>query len=241
MLAAMAGAAAPAGAADVELAYEIRLGGLPAGTIDLKLELEAERYAVSAQTRSRGFIDLLVGFRSAAASHGTRSRAMLTPLAHRADNEWRGEARRVRIAFGEEGAAASVSPPPELDDRAPVPLALTRGTVDPLSAALQAALSAQAGRPCEGRLDVFDGRRRYTLHFEDRRQEPDGLHCGLRLERIAGLSHDPWLPVMEPIETAELWIAPRRAGLPPIPLRLQADTAFGAAIVRLTAIDGAAP
>lgn len=241
MLAAVAAAANPAGAADVALAYEIRLGGFLAGAIDLKLELEFERYGISAQTRSRGFIDLLVGFRSAAASEGSRLPHMLAPRAHRADNEWRGEARRVRIAFGEEGAAASVIPPPELDDRDPVPPALTKGAVDPLSAALQAALAAQAGRPCEGRLDVFDGRRRYALHFEDRRREADGLHCRLRLERIAGLSHDPWLPVLQPIETAELWLAPLRADLPPIPLRLQADTAFGAAIVRLTAIDGAAP
>jgi hypothetical protein len=49
------------------------------------------------------------------------------------------------------------------------------------------------------------------------------------------------LPVVAPIEVAELWLARLRPELPPIPLRLQAQTGFGAAVVRLTALNGAKP
>src|SRR5690606_23078870 len=105
--------------------------------------------------------------------------------------------RRVRIGWRSgEIVLAEATPPPELDDRSPVPEALLAGTLDPLSAALRAALAAEAGRPCEGRLDIFDGRRRYALHFEDRRQDADALRCRVRLERIGGMSRDPWLPLL---------------------------------------------
>jgi hypothetical protein len=241
LLAAMASLAKSARAEELGLAYEIHLGGFRAGSIELKVELAEAQYAVAASTRTRGLVDALVGFRSEAHSAGVRSPDAIRPLEHRADNRWRGESRQVRIFYRESGPIAAAEPPPELDDRDPVPAALTRSAVDPLTAALQAALDAQAGRACEGRLDVFDGRRRYALHFEDRRVEGDGMHCRLRLERIAGLSHDPWLPALQPIETAELWLARLRPWLPPIPLRLQAETAFGAAIVSLTALDGAPP
>lgn len=238
LLLAAASLSRPAEAGEVRLSYEIRLGGLMAGEIELTLDLRPDGYRVEAQTRSRGLVDALVGFRSKARSEGALIPEGPQPREHRADNEWRGEPREVRITYAEDGPVASASPPAEEDDRGPVPEALMRGTLDPLTAALKAALDAQAGSPCEGRLEVFDGRRRYALEFAERAPAEGGLHCRLRLERIAGMSHDPWLPIIQPIETAELWLARLRPDLPPIPHRLQADTAFGAAIVRLTAIDG---
>lgn len=239
--AALASAPFPASGAGIELAYDIHVGGLRAGAVEVAVELEAERYSVAAQTRSSGLVDALIGFRSEARSHGARREDELRPIAHAADNQWRGEARRVRISYDGEDVVASAEPPAEQDDRDPVPPALTRGAVDPLTAALQTALAAQAGRPCEGRLEVFDGRRRYALHFEDRQREPAGLRCRIRLERIAGMSHDPWLPIFDPVETADLWLERLRPDLPPIPVRLEAETALGAAIVRLAALDGAPP
>jgi hypothetical protein len=233
--------AGPAWSTELRLAYDIRLGGFSAGSIDLKVELTDRRYSIEAETRSRGLVDALIGFRSQTRSFGERQGTTLRPAAHTADNQGLGEPRRVRIAYGPDGVSASAEPPPELDDRDPVPLALTKDAVDPLTAALQAALAAEAGRPCEDSLQIFDGRRRYALHFVERRSEGEALRCRIRLERIAGMSHDPWLPVVQPIETAELWLARLRPELPPIPRRLLAETAFGAAIVELTALDGAKP
>lgn len=224
------------------LSYEIRLGGFSAGTIELDATIERTRYRVRARTEGRGLVGLLTGFRSDAHSEGALDGDAVLPFAHGADNRWLGDSRRVRIRYRSEGAPSfEAEPPPEADDRDPVPADRTIGTLDPLSAALHATLAAQAGRACEGRLDIFDGRRRYALHFQERRQEAELVRCRIALERIAGLSHDPWLPMVQPIETADLWIAPLRDGLPPIPVRLEAETGLGMAIVRLTALNGGAP
>lgn len=223
----------------VALEYEIRLGGLHAGAVHLTATLTPERYRIAARTESRGLVDMLVGFRSEARTEGERRLDRVIPKAHQADNKWRGEPRWVRVQYGEDGLNAEVHPPPELDDRDPVPPELQKGTLDPLSAAVRAVLAAEAERPCQDRLDVFDGRRRYALHFEDAQVESSATRCRVRLERIAGMSHEPWLPILEPIEKADLWIERVRPDLPPLPLRLQADTAFGAAQVRLVALNGA--
>lgn len=244
LLALLFSAAADAESAErtsVALDYEIRLGGFHAGAVQLTATFDANRYRIAATTQSRGFIDMLVGFRSQARSEGERRGDEVLPALHAADNEWRGERRWVRLRRDGDGPRVQVHPPPELDDRKPVPPELRKGALDPLSAALRATLAAAAGRPCQRRLDVFDGRRRYALHFAEPRAEGRTLRCRVRLERIAGMSRDPWLPILQPIETAELWLAPVRPDLPPLPLKLRADTAFGAALVQLTAVDGAPP
>jgi len=231
---------ANASAQTVRLAYEIQLGGFSAGALELEATIQGSDYRMRARTEGRGLVELLTGFRSEARSEGTMLRGGLQPHAHAADNLWRGDSRRVRIRYNPTGAPHfEADPPPHADDRDPVPAELTAGTLDPLSAALQASLAAQIGRGCEGRLEIFDGRRRYALQFRDRRVETGRVRCQVGLERIAGLSHDPWLPIMRPIETAELWIAPLREGVPPVPVRLEAQTSFGAAIVQLTTVDGA--
>lgn len=231
-----------AAAETVRLVYEIQLGGFSAGAIELEATTGAAGYRVLAKTEGRGLVEFLTGFHSEARSEGALRGDAVQPLAHQADNRWRGDSRRVRIRYQASGAPQfEAEPPPQADDRDPVPGELAVGTLDPLSAALQATLAAQAGRGCEGRLEIFDGRRRYALQFRDRRQEAGQLRCQIGLERIAGMSHDPWLPIMRPIETADLWIASFRAGVPPVPVRLEAQTSFGAAIVQLTKLEGAPP
>ena len=80
----------------VDLAYEIYLGGFHVGTLRLRAEIAEQRYHLVADTRSRGVIDLLIGFTSKAETVGRLVDGRVSPNWHAADNTWLGQPRRVR-------------------------------------------------------------------------------------------------------------------------------------------------
>jgi len=188
---------------------------------------------------------LLAGFTSRAESGGRTSLGEVTPLTHRADNVWVGEKRYVRNAYDEDGGVrADVLPSAADDGRDQVSDHQMAGTIDPLSAGFQASLRAGGAHACEGRLPVFDGRRRYDLHFRRLGAEEisgplysgPALRCHIRIERIVGFSRHPWLPRAKSSDEAQIWFAPVVADLPPLPTRLRTDLGIGTAEVNLVSL-----
>ena len=237
---------------EIELEYRILLGGFSAGSIRLRAAVTPRDYDLVAWTRSVGALDLVLGFRSRAASFGTLDGGDPTPRRHMAENRWMGEARRVRNDYDPTGRVSNLAiPGAEDDDRDPVPPGRQRGTLDPLSAALKIARAAQGAEPCRQTIAVFDGRRRYDLMLSPAvRSEITGplfkgpaRSCEIALRRIVGFSRNPWLPHATDLETLRLWFAPPAPGLPAIPVRLEADAGLATVRIdimaaRLTAADG---
>ncbi len=227
------------------IGYEILLAGFSVGNIEVTVELSKSEYHVIADTRNSGLLRLLAGFTSRAESSGRTSLGEVRPLTHRADNVWVGEKRYVRNAYGDDGGVSvEVLPSAAADGRDQVPSHHRADTIDPLSAAVQASLRAVGARACQGSLAVFDGRRRYDLHFRPVGEEEvsgpfysgPALHCHIDLERIIGFSRDPWLPRAKSSDAAEIWFAPVAADLPPLPTRMMTDLGLGTAEVILVSL-----
>ncbi len=227
------------------IGYEILLAGFSVGNIEVAVELSKNEYHVIADTRNSGLLRLLAGFTSRAESSGRTSLGELRQLSHRADNVWVGEKRYVRNAYRDDGGVSvEVLPSAAADGRDQVPEHQRADTIDPLSAGLQASLRAAGARACQGSLAVFDGRRRYDLHFRPVGEEEvsgpfysgPALHCHIDLERINGFSRDPWLPRAKSSDAAEIWFAPVAANLPPLPTRMMTDLGLGTAEVILVSL-----
>ncbi len=220
------------------LQYLISIAGVETGHIALKVERDGDHYRMTSEINSRGLTDTLIGFRSKATTRGAMASDKLQPARHRADNQWRGDDRFVRITYDPSGPSdVSVDPQPENDDRQPVPLDLRTGTVDALSAAYIASLN---GRNCHDTIKVFDGRRRYNIltraagHQQTSGPAYQGpaFLCELELRRIAGHSKSPWLPPSDE-ETGRIWFADLSADWPPIPVRFEIDILLGSVAVHL--------
>lgn len=227
------------------IGYEILLAGFSVGSIEVTVELSKNAYHVIADTRNSGLLRLLAGFTSRAESSGRTSLGEVRPLSHRADNVWVGEKRSVRNAYHDDGGVSvEVHPSAAADGRDQVPDHQRADTIDPLSAGVQASLRAVGARACQGSLAVFDGRRRYDLHFRPVGEEEvsgpfysgPALHCHIDLERINGFSRDPWLPRAKSSDAAEIWFAPVVANLPPLPTRMMTDLGLGTAEVILVSL-----
>jgi len=221
---------APAGAVELTLTFELFVSGVHAADLSLTAEVTESRYRLASDSRTVGLIDAVVAFISRAASEGTIASGEVRPHTHRADNDWHGDRRTVRIDYADPTRLlVAIEPSPAADGRDPVPPEFMRETVDPLSAALDIARHVVSGDRART-LPVFDGRRRYNLHLgpstaasvEGPVYSGAARRLEITLERIAGFSSRPWLPRSDDPETVTVWFATLADGLPPIPVRLDA-------------------
>jgi hypothetical protein len=236
----------------VRLAYDIFIGGILAGTVDVTFQSMAGSYHIVSTARSHGILDFLVGFRGQNEVSGRIQQGQVRPMEYKATGNWAGEARSVDIHYGPAGGVRfQARPPAEEDEREPVPDHLVAGTTDPLSAWLQTMLRVKQSARCGGGVEDFDGRRRYDITLEELTAEEgarppytgpprDGPArvCRARQNLIAGVSHRTWLPQFARPEWFDIWIAKVRDDLPLVPVRLRADLGIVDLVAHLVAIGG---
>jgi hypothetical protein len=162
----------------------------------------------------------------------------LMPALHetRSDGRWR--LRTTHLVFDGNGVHAEVTPPV---DR-PLEASLLTGSLDPLTAVLAAGRRLAAQGRCDQRVKVFDGRRRFDLDFADAGDEElqptfgifGGIarRCVLHLRKITGFEEEN----KKPGTPAEVWFASVAAGTAPIPVRLDFNSQWGSATIRLTSV-----
>ncbi|QCG96312.1 DUF3108 domain-containing protein [Azospirillum sp. TSA2s] len=247
-------ATAMASAQPVKATYRVFVGGVTALDVEAMLDVTGDRYRVEVSAVTGGTIGRLFSWRTDSLTDGYVRGDDLRPASHRQTSQLRGEPRNVTLTYGPQGdVAVSVSPPPEKDDREPVPPALQRGTLDPLSAVLDLLFAVGARESCDRSLPVFDGRRRYDMLFSEvgrRIVDPSrysvfagvAQQCRVTYKPVAGYARSSpagrfWQrndPGDRP--PVDLWLAPVAAGYPPLPVRLETDSDFGSVVVHLTGV-----
>lgn len=239
----------PAAAADAVLTYGFRLGGFDVARADVTLDLPESAgqgsYRVRSTLLADGVVGMVTSFTSTSDARGRLAAAEAVPQAFRTDSTWRGEDRVAALTWSDAGPypEALVQPPPEADEREPVPRRLTAGSLDPLSALLQLLADAADDGTVEAPVTVYDGRRLYRLSVEELTEEiietplhaGTGWRAGIRYDQLGGASRK-WESRDE--VAAEALLAPGAGfGLPiPVPLRIVVPMrTMGALVVELVA------
>ncbi len=163
-----------------------------------------------------------------------------------------GKFRHVDIDYRDNGDVTAVIRPPESPGkRKPVPAALRRHTVDPMSALLRALTIALTAKPCKYAAAVFEGRRRVDtrltyagavgtpslpVHGLPKRAEM----CLLHAKRIAGFRLRAFhlMPTLPP---AQLWVVRYRPAGIWLPVQLRLATRWGPIYARITRFQTGAP
>jgi hypothetical protein len=233
--------------APANLAYQLYFGGLKALALDVEIDLSSALYRVRLSAHTEGLIDWIVDWTAHSSSEGSVAGGALHPARHRTESILRGSRRDTTLAFQQDGSIdAAVEPPIDEDEREPVTAEQARGALDPISAVLIAARKVAAQGSCDQRVKVFDGRRRYDLAFSDGGPQvlqpteygsfsgPATL-CLFRYIRIAGFQKPGgrWSNPRDEDRVYRVWLAPIVAGLPPLPVRIEAEGTFGDLIVHL--------
>lgn len=246
---ALLGAAlAPAGAARAEpvaASYEVYFGGLHLLDARAKLERHGGGYRLAAEVATSGFAGWLRPWKGISESRGRLAGDSIVPRHYRNRGTTSDGERLTVISYDRDGKVAMkvVQPEDDGEDRHPLPPDAEAGTLDPLSVVAGLSEVLEKGGRCEGRFAVFDGRKRYDLVVSDAGEkllEPTSYSiyagpargCRLDYEMLGGhrLDRDDGQEDRRRV----VWVASPAEGAPPIPVRLEFETAFGYVIGHLT-------
>ena len=228
------------------LRYEAYMLGLPVLLFDFRLDEGEGAYDASGAIRAVGVLRLIVNFTMHTQSQGAIGADRLQPQRHETASRVRGKDRLARLDYPGDGHVAAVVAPPDDPGRPkPSPQQLI-GTIDPLSAILAIGHHVARTGHCGGTVAIFDGRRRYDMTLADRGVDRleraaghayagDARRCDVAVVKIAGFSFDQ--DYSPRTERGRVWLAAPRPDAPPLPVRVEFDTDWGAISVQMTAVD----
>lgn len=215
-------------------AFDLALG------LERRSDSSPDAVRIDTAMRTQGFLDLLMSFELTGQVTARWQDGRMLPVRYRTESDGSWSKRSIRIAWGADGLpVAEVRPPNDEDDREPVPDSLKRDTIDPTSAMIARALRPGAEPPCSGHDQIFDGRRRYNLHFEP--VGPDTLRphnrsaysgpafkCRVRTEPLAGYSRKYLAEWSERDEQpAHIWLARPRGADAWLPVQIEGGFRLG--------------
>lgn len=207
--------------------------GLHVLTSRMQIDQVGERYAVVAELTTRGMTGLLFDLADHSRVHGRLTADSALPEAFRNDTRRNGEDRHDRVDYRHDGSIeGSASPPPITPITAPQ----MRGTIDNLTAYFLLERRLGRGGDCTLVFPVYEGRRRYDLHYTDRGEQtlsPAGgqrfagaAHaCQMKRTEIAGFPADP--KASEGARKGTIWFARLIPGDLLVPVRMELDTELG--------------
>ncbi len=205
-------------------------------------DLGATAYAVQASLKTTGLAKV-ARWKATAYSRGTLLSGEVVPVrAGYRSKQWTRK-RLVELGF-DGGTPKLVRMKPRKKSK--VPPSQLKGALDPAGALLAVLSRVDAGRVCELRIPVFDGRRLYELvgetdgegsgRFRASRYSPfvgPTTDCRVRLEKKAGFKPRTG-DARERDDTAmRLRMGRVFDEVPPVPVRFTADTRYGSAVVYL--------
>jgi Protein of unknown function (DUF3108) len=230
----------------IEMRIEIYgVAGVHVATNHTIVEEALERYAITTDVASRGIATVLYDLTSHSEVRGRLTGDTARPQAYLGEVRRSGTVDRNRVEYATDGAVTGLSEPPA-ETHTPVGPALMRGTVDQLTAFFMIERQLALRGSCARVVAVFDGRRRYDLHFTD--VAPEVLPaadrsfagatqvCHLRREAIAGFRDDSGRS--EGAYEGTLWFARLLPGDLMIPVQTEFSTEFGTVTGHLAELHG---
>lgn len=255
VVAALAGSAARAAEVPLFASYTAYFSGFRIATVDAALEIGAERYRLAATMRTTGLLALFLrGEQTVETQGAVRPGAGLgvAPERHTTQGRWRDRLRRIALAWADGDPQVLALVPADAEEREPVPPELTRGTIDALTAIVGLMRQVAATGRCEGEAALFDGRRRTDVAARTEGEETlightagifagPALRCAIEGRQIAGFWAGQDRAEAARPRSAVAWLAAPGPGLPPIPVRIDAETGWGPVFIHLTAVGRGEP
>lgn len=217
-------AAQGAAAADTRV-YDIKVAGLPLGTVTLATEQSGGAYAAESRITPNGLVGAFTSYSfDGRASGRIDGEGRVAPARFTADSTSPRAQRRTEIEWdGATPTRVSVEPPRK---RQPDPARVV-GALDPVSAGFALLRDAAPGEICDTEVEVFDGSRRSRLTVGKAKRIEGGFACAGTYARIEGEAHSmsdqasyPFTLTFVPVEGGAVTLD-----------RIETQTRFGQAVI----------
>lgn len=239
------------------MTYQVYAGGINAVDAEMSLvypEAKGGNYEIEFKARTRGFLAKLAPWWGSFESNGWRvDEDANRPKLHKSVSSWRDEkdiseynydrnGRFISFKLNEGGVDKS---PKKIDEE------LVKGTTDALTATLEIMQGVAEGEKCEGSSEVFDGRRRFALVYNDagaenlkkssyNAYEGPAEACTVEVKPIAGKWHEKprgWMSIQEQGREKGLlptvWFAKVNEEGPAVPVKVRVKTDYGTLFMHL--------
>ena len=158
---------------EVQAVYKVRFNGFDVGTFEFSSTVNAQTYTLTGHAQLSALLGALT-WKGETRTAGTLAANAPKPAGYTFDFNGIGKTGSIRMNFaGDHVANVSHAPPlPPQTDTVPVRDAHLKGVLDPLSAVMALARTANSGAdPCKRKLSIFDGRQRFDLVLSFAREE----------------------------------------------------------------------
>lgn len=218
--------------------YTIYIGGFMAAEGSIDATIEEGAYLVRSNLGVAGMPARLYNAQWDMTSEGNLAGEKLRPSRFAFRSDEKGEVKEREITYDASGVPTPVFDPPE-DDLADILPFERRNALDPVSALLLPV--ASTGNPCDRRVPVFDGKRRYDLQLDYERKDRvttrdngysgDAVICSVRVMPRTGMKQGRFTAMLQQRNNTRIWLAAIDGGDIYIPVRIQVRTPVGAAVM----------
>lgn len=225
---------------DIHADYTIYVGGLIFAEGSMSATLNGRDYLLRNRLGSAGLPGKFWDARWTMTSEGRIAEDTLQPKRFAFSATEKDETKRRLMVYDASGAPELTFDPPLPPEEANRTQPYERkNTLDPVSAFLLPAIAGE--NPCDRKIPVFDGKRRYDLHLIFDRKDTvttrnngysgEAIRCKVRVVPKAGMEQGKLTTTMRRRDDTWIWLAPIEAGRLYIPVRVQLRTPIGGAIL----------
>jgi hypothetical protein len=243
-------AIAPAAAANqAQLSYVGYLAGAPVLTLSANITVpEGTRpgdgpYTIAADIATTGNLAALYPYTQSLQASGSLHGGKARPAKYQSTMRVWSRQEFVGLTYGADGSVGIRAVPLTRQAQMAQEQGYARGTMDPASLVVAVATLFSSAGNCNGQYQLFDGARRYDLTlaqggYADLDAMPNSYYAGSATEcsatpqLVAGFQQSALNANLYP-QSASLWMAPAIANFPAVPVRILAQSAFGAMTLEL--------
>lgn len=199
-------AAGAASAAEERMAFDIRIGGIKAGELEIAGRIENGRYSLAGRLQSTGLVAAIRKVRYDVRARGTFRDGTFMPRRYTEitySGNRNSEAEMLYRSGVPQGKTYTPARKPDAQDVDP---ATQGGTLDPLSAMFAVLRARDADRACEISIRTFDGEKAARVGMERIATAEDEIICQGAYVRVAGFDAE---------EMADRRVFPFRLSLSP--------------------------
>jgi hypothetical protein len=238
----LAFAARPASAAahppGLSLAYDVYYLAFRILAVESTTFVAPDGYRTNTFMQTTGFLGALFPWEARSSAFGSIVGAQLVPGQYELRSVFRGKPIAVDLRYGEDGEVSERIEGVDFAEgrRVPVPEDEQSNTLDPLTAAISLSHELERTGKCAGIRRVYDGVRRYDLHYEDLgtadlEKSDEGYGGPTRLCKASVQPIGGFITAGEGAGEAPqailAWLAPPMPGAAPVPLRLDMSSSRG--------------
>ncbi len=234
--------------------YDVYAGGVHALKANLDIDQSVpDKYSLSLEAKTYGLLGKMAPWEGKFESTGWRGK-IDQPSEHKATTTWRKSEEIKTYKYNKDGSFAQYTIKDKSNDGKPkkVDPKLVEQTTDVLTATLNTMKKIGETGQCSGEKDVFDGKRRYTLVFKQKKQvyldssrwnvyKGLAVECTAEVKPIAGKWREKprgWMSIQEQGREKgtlpTIWFAKVSEGQPAVPVKVRVKTAYGTLFMHMT-------